>query len=430
MRHLILWMIQVCRVMSRQWKPQDMNTVNLIQYHGYRVETHEVWTDDGYLLRMHRIPHNLYSKSVGRPIFLQHGLNCASDILVIRSPNKDLAYILSDSGYDVWMGNSRGNPYSPGYVSTFNQTFWNFSFHEMGVYDLAAEIDYILNLTKHSNLSFVGHSLGGAIAFVLLSERPEYNNKINVIIGFAPSVYVSESWYLKKTYVRILAKLAPLVYRYLGQQKYFIHGRDQRTKSKIMHLFSECSENSLKKGECVRNFMRHILTDEEQFDVEYILPVRILTKCGTSMKNIIHICQTAISNKFHKFDYGSSKNLLYYGTSSPPLYNFQNITTPVALYVAPYDEVVSLKSSRRLARDFKNLMRFFIVDNNKFNHRDFIFARDAKILVYNNVLNLLKECVDNYSRCILSNEVRKRRDISFGSNTDLYDKLSFKSIFS
>ena len=64
-------------------------------------------------------------------------------------PSESLAYILADSGFDVWLGNNRGTTYSREHVNytIHDKEFWDFSFHEMGVYDLPAEIDYILNIT-------------------------------------------------------------------------------------------------------------------------------------------------------------------------------------------------------------------------------------------------------------------------------------------
>ena len=35
----------------------------------------------------------------------------------------------------------------------------------------------------------MGHSQGGTLALMLLSHRPEYNNKVSVNIGLAPVVY-------------------------------------------------------------------------------------------------------------------------------------------------------------------------------------------------------------------------------------------------
>ena len=45
-------------------------------------------------------------------------------------------YILADAGYDVWLGNFRGNIYSRGHVhktkNPRDQPFWNFTVDELG----------------------------------------------------------------------------------------------------------------------------------------------------------------------------------------------------------------------------------------------------------------------------------------------------------
>ena len=62
------------------------------------------------------------------------------------------------------------------------------SWHELGVYDLAAMIDYIISVTGQVGITYIGHSMGATIAAVLLSQRPEYNSKIKLLILLAPVV--------------------------------------------------------------------------------------------------------------------------------------------------------------------------------------------------------------------------------------------------
>lgn len=56
--------------------------------------------------------------------------------------------------------------------------FWDFSWHEVGVYDITAMIDFVLKTTGQSELFFIGHSQGSTALMVALSEMPEYNAKL------------------------------------------------------------------------------------------------------------------------------------------------------------------------------------------------------------------------------------------------------------
>lgn len=119
--------------------------------HGYAAESHTLKTADGYLLTVHRLPCGRAGctaqggKGTGQPVFLQHGLLSSSADWLLSGPDRALAFILADAGYDVWLGNARGNTYSRKHVSLSSDetAFWDFSWHEMAMYDIPAEIDYL-----------------------------------------------------------------------------------------------------------------------------------------------------------------------------------------------------------------------------------------------------------------------------------------------
>lgn len=95
------------------------------------------------------------------------------------------------------MGNVRGNHYSrhhetlqPDGNMFHRRRFWEFSWHEIGMYDLPAMIDYVLQHTKSEKLQYIGHSQGTTAFFVMASERPEYNQKILLMQALAPIVFM------------------------------------------------------------------------------------------------------------------------------------------------------------------------------------------------------------------------------------------------
>ena len=68
------------------------NQIGLVERHGYPSEEHEVITEDGYHLQVHRIPGSPSKpKSKGKPVaYLQHGILASSDSLVLMGPGNDL----------------------------------------------------------------------------------------------------------------------------------------------------------------------------------------------------------------------------------------------------------------------------------------------------------------------------------------------------
>lgn len=107
--------------------------------------------------------------------------------------------MLADLGHDVWLGNTRGNFYSrrhvrlnPDGLKKERYRYWNFSYHQLGMSDLPTMIDHILATNKEfDKIHYIGHSQGTTSFFVMASERPEYNDKIQLMQAFAPVAYMT-----------------------------------------------------------------------------------------------------------------------------------------------------------------------------------------------------------------------------------------------
>jgi lysosomal acid lipase/cholesteryl ester hydrolase len=67
------------------------------------------------------------------------------------------------------------------------------SWHEMGIYDAPAMIDKILAVPGLSKISYIAYSMGTAQYLVMLSERPEYNAKIEKGVLLAPAAIINQS---------------------------------------------------------------------------------------------------------------------------------------------------------------------------------------------------------------------------------------------
>lgn len=133
------------------------------------------------------------------------------------SCKKKSAYLLYDNGYDVWMGNCRGTRPSRGHVhfdpaGSQRKEYWSFSLHQIGIYDLPASIDYILEKTNQTQLHYVGYSQGTTLFFIMASVLPDYNQKITSMIAMAPAVIMKHS---QHTFLNILSEYYALIKKVL-----------------------------------------------------------------------------------------------------------------------------------------------------------------------------------------------------------------------
>ncbi|VDO25378.1 unnamed protein product [Onchocerca flexuosa] len=192
---------QITNAFSIKSLPEaTMTTLEIVTYYGYPSEMHTVTTDDGYILELHRIPSGKTENRTGNEsksvVFLQHGFIGSSAVWVTNLPNQSAAFIFADAGFDVWMGNVRGNTYSTKHVNyTQNDLkYWNFTFDEFAKYDLDSMISYVLNQTCQHSLYYIGYSEGTLTMFAKLSVDQIFAQKIRKFFALGP---ISTMAYIK-----------------------------------------------------------------------------------------------------------------------------------------------------------------------------------------------------------------------------------------
>ncbi|KAJ3658402.1 hypothetical protein Zmor_010141 [Zophobas morio] len=362
-----------------------LNIIQLATKYGYPIESHDVETDDGYILTLHRIPHGIKNVSTMKyPVLLMHGLLSSSVDWVNMGPENALGLLLADCGYDVWLGNQRGNTWSRKHLTLDPdidaEKFFDFSFHEIGIYDIPAKIDYIINATNKEQIFYVGHSQGTTSFFVMASEKPEYNAKIRLMTALSPVAHVAnvpnpflaplvDNYDLVKTVVPILK-----IHEVLPHFDYF---------TDLGNVL--CSKGSPYQDSCVW-FINAIVGFDWQIDPDFVSVITSNTPAGCSIKQLMHFIQGAESGYFAQYDYGVEVNKIQYGQEMPPLYDITKITARVSLYYAGNDWLNAVEDVLRLAEELPNLASAKQVRYSQFNHLDFLWARNVVDLLYNDVI--------------------------------------------
>nr|ALX00066.1 lipase 3 [Melanoplus sanguinipes] len=311
----------------------DLDTPGLVKKYGYPIEKHEVTTKDRYVLTMFRIPFGKKSplkEGERRPAcLLQHGLMNSADDWVIIGPERALAYILADAGYDVWMGNIRGNWYSQKHLDLDPESdeFWQFSWHEHGIYDMPAQIDHVLNATGHEKIYYIGHSMGTTMFYVGMSLKPEYNQKIRAMFSLAPIAFMN---HMTSPLFQILAPLTPVAQTILN----LIGATKFAPSPELIKLITPtfCQDDAVTELICTNVVFLVCGFDNDQVIDEKMAAISAHLPAGSSIRQFIHYAQGIDKGHFRQYDYGLLENFKRYGQSSPPDYNLANVTAPVVVW--------------------------------------------------------------------------------------------------
>jgi lysosomal acid lipase/cholesteryl ester hydrolase len=205
-----------------------LGAAELIAYEGYRCEEHVVRTEDGYFLTVHRVLPRDDSKAgnsgavaadtsavdvvvddddvkdgaVGqrphgerrrrRPaVLLMHGLMMNSEVWLLNGADS-LAFTLVRAGFDVWLGNNRGNKYGCKHETLDPRAspFWDFSLDEFARFDVPAISARVVEVNGGAQCSFVGFSNGSAQMLASLALFPEIEARCAAMVALSPAYRV------------------------------------------------------------------------------------------------------------------------------------------------------------------------------------------------------------------------------------------------
>ncbi|CAK1555214.1 unnamed protein product [Leptosia nina] len=348
----------------------NLNITQLAAKYNYSMEDHKVTTEDGYILTVHRL-----GERRGVPILLMHGLLDSSDSWLLQGPNNSLGYLLAEAGFDVWMGNARGNKYSFSHIklNARDERFWNFTWEQIGLYDLPATVDYILNETNSKELYYVGFSQGTTTFYVMNALKPEYSKKVKMMFSLAPVAWLRNIREPLLKYMSRLVGYAPSYNLYTSSKEFF---------TRVCGIFSNrCSG------------VTDIFTSTAGLVDKDIMPV-IFSHYPTtaSALQFIHYAQLINSGRFCRFDYGK-ENMAEYGTVLPPEYDLSELTTPVVLYYSNGDSLSTILDVLNLGRHLPNVYKTNIIRN--ISHMDFIYATIAKEKIYKDIIMHIRQLEKN-----------------------------------
>ncbi|ODM92615.1 Lipase 3 [Orchesella cincta] len=377
----------------------DKSIIQISVENGYEIQSYKVTTSDGYILTMFRIPGGFKSPARnGKPsVLLLHGWGNSCEIWIALPNDKNLAFMLADAGYDVWLGAFEARLAWTGCVI---KCAFSISFHEIGIYDIPTMVDQILMVSGNDKIFVIGHSMGGATILVAAAEIPTMNQKINAAFLLEPAAQLGGLYdpAILATMRVVNTPAEDFIYE-------LVRGRIQMRNPRLLltalgiQLYELCEPTAVRCGLCdltglgLRNF--------NPAQMNYTNLPRMLSKLNDigSLRSLFHLSQNARSCSFRYYDRETAENLRRYGQVNPPRYNLSAVTAPLYLFWGEQDAIVTPPDVQRLANELSPaaLRGVFRVNDDTFNHYDFVVARDANVLVYKPLIELMNNFEERVS---------------------------------
>lgn len=363
--------------------------VDLCRLFGYTAEEHVLQTKDGYLLGLHRLAwrqgeeEERVNSGPGsirkRVIYMHHGLLMNSEVWVcLTDAQRCLPFVLVERGFDVWLGNNRGNKYSKKAINCSSQDlkFWNFSIDEFAFHDIPDSIAYILETTNQPSLSYIGFSQGTAQAFASLAIHPRLNEQVNVFIALAPAMSPAG---LSNGIVDSLVKASPHILFLLFGRRSILSSATMWQNILYPPLHARVIDMGLRSLFNWRTL--NIAASQKLAAYPHLYSF-------TSTKSVVHWFQIMRTKSFQMFDDDVQGPL---STGKPSRYTrvarypTRNIKTPIVLVYGGSDSLVDIRAM--LAELPRQTVATEIPH---YEHLDFLWARDVDAQVFPHVFDALE----------------------------------------
>ncbi|XP_045609072.1 lipase 3 [Procambarus clarkii] len=331
--------------------------------------------------------HNSSKNSSGqrKAVFVLHGFLSSSADFVMNDPDQALGFLLADAGFDVWLGNTRGNFYGRRHtnLTTKQPEFWDFSWNELSRYDVPAMLSYVRKTSRVDQVSYIGHSMGTSLFFAMMDYHPHINTWVRAMAALAPAAYVHHKY-------TMAGVLAP----------FFEGAEKELRKHGIMEIFRLTTESSKKVSDmcgpksitsflCVLMYFISGGPNSNYLDKEYLPVIFAHTPAGSGLKVFTHLRQLHASRKFQAYDHGEAKNLVKYGRASPPQFSLAAVRVPVGLFWSENDWIVDPRDVRQTASELPWVALDHQIKLRDFNHVDFLWAENANYYVYDPTIRFL-----------------------------------------
>jgi lysosomal acid lipase/cholesteryl ester hydrolase len=317
--------------------------------------------------------------------FMQHGLEDSSATWVMNLPDKAAGFIFADAGYDVWLGNFRGNTYSINSTkyNTTQTQFWQFSWDEMAHYDLPAQIDYVRNYTNQTKIYYMGHSMGTMTMFARAILDTTWKDKFLYFFALAP---VTSTHHIKG----MLSYLAPFIseVQWIAKE---IGLNEFLPSDELMKIIAKYVCGALSTNPVCDSILFALVGPNTDNLNTTRLPVYLAhTPAGTSTQNIVHFAQGVNHQPFAMYDYGAAGNVDHYNQVTPPIYNLNTCNLPTYYFAGDQDWLADPADVQWAYNQmFTNVVCQYKL--NGYNHMDFIWGQKTVDDVYGRILSIIAQ---------------------------------------